>query len=80
MIRIMSEEPLLLFPNVHRVMKADRICKAKGIVTRVVPVPEDISSECGMCLVVSGNDLKTCTEALKEEEITFELYKRGENE
>jgi hypothetical protein len=80
MIRTTSEEPLLLFPNVHRVMKADRICKVKGIATRVVPVPEYISSECGMCLVVSDSDLKTCTKILKDEEIRFELYKRGENE
>ncbi len=76
----MSEEPLLLFPNVHKVMKADRLCKSIGIATRVIPVPEDISSECGMCLVVAGDDLEACTDALKEKEIIFELYKRGENE
>lgn len=73
----MSEEPLLLFPNVHKVMRADRICKAKGVATRVIPVPEEISSECGMCLVVAGSDLNACREALKEENITFELHKRG---
>ncbi|WP_010664325.1 DUF3343 domain-containing protein [Marinilabilia salmonicolor] len=73
----MSEEPLLLFPNVHKVMRADRICKARGIATRVIPVPEDISSECGMCLIVEGSNLSSCMEALKEENITFELHKRG---
>ncbi|RCW34542.1 DUF3343 domain-containing protein [Marinilabilia salmonicolor] len=77
MIGIMSEEPLLLFPNVHKVMRADRICKAKGIATRVIPVPEEISSECGMCLVVADSNLNACREALKEENITFELHKRG---
>lgn len=75
-----SGESLLLFPNVHKVMKADRLCKSIKIATRVIPVPEDISSECGMCLLVSGSDLKTCTEALKKENISFELHKRGDNE
>ncbi len=76
----MSAEPLLLFPNVHKVMKADRLFKSRGIPTRVIPVPEDISSECGMCLVVPYSDLEICTKALKQEGIGFELHKSDENE
>ena len=72
----MTGNALFLFPNVHKVMKADRICKSKGIATRVIPVPEDISSECGMCLLVSDSNLEICTKVLSQAEISFELHKR----
>ena len=44
---------ILLFPNVREVMKADRILKDNGLKVQVMPVPERISSECGMCMSVA---------------------------
>ncbi|WP_462317484.1 DUF3343 domain-containing protein [Marinilabilia sp.] len=69
----MTVEKLLLFQNVHKVMKADKICRMNGIRCRVIPVPEHISSECGMCLSVSPENWEKCLAILKEENIRFEI-------
>ncbi|PWD98108.1 DUF3343 domain-containing protein [Marinilabilia rubra] len=69
----MTDEKLLLFPNVHKVMKADRICRMNGIPCRVIPVPEHISSECGMCLLVPPDNWEKCKEILKAESIRYEI-------
>ena len=70
----MAEQILMLFPNVHEVMKADRLCRQQGISCRVIPVPEQISSECGMCLVVSAENMEICRKKLNENHISFEYH------
>ena len=69
----MNHENLFLFPNVHIVMKADRICRKQGIKVRVIPVPENISSECGMCLLVATEDVKKCRELFNAEKLVYEV-------
>ena len=41
---------ILTFANVRQVIKADRVLAQQGFTVRVIPVPEHISSECGMCI------------------------------
>ncbi|MGQ1891155.1 DUF3343 domain-containing protein [Thermophagus sp. OGC60D27] len=65
---------LFLFPNVHKVMKAEKICQAKGIKSRVIPVPEHISSECGMCVLVDAKDVEKCSALFVENNIPFEMH------
>lgn len=62
---------LFIFPNVHAVMKADRLCQSHGIKTRVIPVPEHLSSECGMCLLVGNKYIEVCEEAFCQNNLTF---------
>ncbi len=69
----MTNETLLLFPNVHTVMKADRLCSGQGIATKAVPVPEHISSECGMCLLINTLDLVACKTVLEQYKISFSI-------
>jgi hypothetical protein len=66
--------PILLFTNVHKVMQADTLCRQHGISCRVLPVPEDISSECGMCLEVEAENTEKCTVVLNENNIQFKIY------
>ena len=68
---------LFLFPNVHKVMKAEKICSNIGIQCRVIPVPEHISSECGMCLLVESGDVDKCVELFENNSIPFEVYPEG---
>jgi hypothetical protein len=41
---------IVTFTNVRQVIKADAIMRQNGIVAKIIPVPEHISSECGMCI------------------------------
>ena len=43
----------LLFPSVRYAIKAEALCRKQGVSCQVMPVPRQISSECGMCLEVA---------------------------
>ena len=41
---------LVLFPSVHVLMRAERILQRAGLPFEVLPTPQELSRECGMCL------------------------------
>jgi len=46
------KKALLLFQSIHELIRAERICREEGLAVQVLPVPRDISSECGMVLEI----------------------------
>lgn len=44
---------IALFRNAREVIRADTAASAAGLEYRVKPVPEEYSTECGMCLYVN---------------------------
>jgi len=43
---------VFLFESVHRVMRAEKILKGKGIAADLIPVPREINSDCGVAIEV----------------------------
>jgi len=41
---------VLLFKSVHQVMKAEKVLKGKGFTVDLIPVPREISSDCGVAV------------------------------
>jgi len=41
---------VILFPSVHFALQAEKLVKAKGISYKLIPVPRQLSSDCGVCL------------------------------
>ena len=39
-----------LFKAVSHAMKAERVLKEKGVPIKLIPVPKNISSDCGVCI------------------------------
>ncbi|NIA20321.1 MAG: DUF3343 domain-containing protein [Xanthomonadaceae bacterium] len=54
----MTMHMYLLFNSIHYVMKAEELLKKAGITIDLVPVPREISSDCGMCIAFSEQDLQ----------------------
>ena len=49
----MKEKPqysVMLFKAVSYVLKAEKILQKEGIPHKLIPVPKNISSDCGICL------------------------------
>lgn len=46
---------IALFKNAREVIRADAAARGAGLDCRVMPVPEEFSTECGMCLYVNDN-------------------------
>ncbi|MBN2808970.1 MAG: DUF3343 domain-containing protein [Deltaproteobacteria bacterium] len=47
----------LLFHSIHNVMLAEELLLANDIPTDMLPVPRELSSDCGMCLAGYWRDL-----------------------
>jgi hypothetical protein len=45
----------LLFHTIHDVLKAEKILKKQGFKPELVPIPRNLSSDCGMCIKVEDN-------------------------
>ena len=62
----MDGQPFIvfLFPSVSHVLKAERCLKERGIDHKLIPVPREVSSDCGVCLRVTADLQAAVTEAL----------------
>jgi len=45
----------LLFNTIHDVLKAEKILKKEKIIHELIPVPRNLSSDCGMCIKLEDN-------------------------
>ncbi len=54
----MTREPrtIILLPSAQHVVRAETRLNAAGIACKLVPVPRQISSDCGVCLSVATAD------------------------
>ena len=46
----MERDGILIFHSIHRVMRAEKVLKAAGLEVRLLPVPRELSSDCGLSL------------------------------
>lgn len=56
---------VFLFPSVGHALKAEKILKAAAIAHKLIPVPREISSDCGVCLRVEAGLRDATAEALQ---------------
>ena len=65
---------IALFKTVREVMKADALCRQHAIEAIVIPVPEKISNQCGMCLKLPSDRMKLFLELMLQYNIETTLY------
>lgn len=41
---------IVLFQSVHHALLAERLLKEAGIACKLIPIPRNLSSDCGVCL------------------------------
>ena len=75
---------VLILPSVHQVMRAEKILKEKGVKVDLIPVPREISSDCGVAVdfsvefkgevlrILEENKLRIIECYLKDREGRFE--------
>lgn len=56
---------VILFESVNSALHAEKILKANGIAHKIIPVPKHISSDCGVCIRVDGENLEQAGRALE---------------
>ncbi|GAB4267025.1 MULTISPECIES: DUF3343 domain-containing protein [Deferrisoma] len=61
----MDRDGILIFHSIHRVMAAEKALKAAGLDVRLMPVPRQLSSDCGLSIAFRTADLAAVEEALE---------------
>lgn len=68
---------VFLFESVHRVMRAEKVLKEKGIPVDLIPVPREINSDCGVAVELDTGSNEEALKILDENKISFlECYVR----
>lgn len=60
---------IALFRNAREVIRADAAARKAGMECRVRPVPEEYSTECGMCIYVSDAQIDEFRELMLQNRI-----------
>ncbi|MHB8108479.1 MAG: DUF3343 domain-containing protein [Syntrophorhabdaceae bacterium] len=55
---------IILFHSIHDVLRAEKVLKERSIAHELVPIPRNLSADCGMCVELN-DDIATVYELLK---------------
>ena len=47
---------VILFPSIHFVLQAEKMIKGKGFSIDLIPVPRQLSSDCGICMLIEWEE------------------------
>jgi hypothetical protein len=66
-------EVIITFRNVRLVIKADKLLQQHQLICKIVPVPEHISSECGMCIATNDENSQDIKQILNTHGIEYSV-------
>ena len=55
---------IALFQNISHALKSEKLLKEAGLTVKLIPVPKDISTDCGVCLRFPHEHQETVTRIL----------------
>jgi hypothetical protein len=55
---------VVLFPSVSHALTAEKILKKEGLSFKLIPVPKQISSDCGVCIRFPASSRERIVQAL----------------
>lgn len=61
-----------LFHSITGALQAEKRLKEKGVAIKLIPVPRQLSSDCGVCLRFERKDEPEVRSALEEERIDIQ--------
>jgi len=67
------EKLIVIFQSTHDAIKAERLCLKAGVVCQVIPVPRELSSDCGIALEINSNGKKRVEQLLAQNAIHSEF-------
>lgn len=74
----MNSYAIITFHNTHFALKAKTFLKNYGLRVETIPVPREISSECGFCSKILWKDKEIAKKIMKEHNIIYENIHRYE--
>ena len=69
---------VITFDSIHRVMKAEKLLREGNVPISLIPTPRQISSDCGMVISVTCQELERVQKILNENNLEIEgIYENG---
>jgi hypothetical protein len=68
----MSAQSVILFPTTAHVMRAEKLLKDAGYACSLKPVPRHLSSDCGICLVISTPESSSACALLDDKSVDYD--------
>lgn len=62
---------IILFNSTHQALKTEDRLRENGIVFEVVPLPKELSADCGLALEVDAADLEVIETIIKSSSISI---------
>jgi hypothetical protein len=70
---------VVIFSSIHQVMRAEKFLKGKGIKIDLIPVPREISSDCGVAIELPLEVRENVLHLFEENKIRIlECYTKAE--
>lgn len=66
------QHAVVLVDSTSHALYIEKLVKAKGFECKLIPVPRHLSSDCGVCVRVFGEDAGTIERLLQEANIQFQ--------
>jgi hypothetical protein len=63
---------VVVFYSITGALQAEKRLKAEGVAVKLIPVPRQLSSDCGVCLRFERQDEPGVKRALEEERIDIQ--------
>ncbi len=62
---------VLTFPSTHYALKAEKLCKNDGIQVAMIPLPRELSTDCGVALIVLPEECRNAVDLLRQEGLSL---------
>ena len=66
------QRSVVLFYSVSGALRAEKLLKKEGIITKPIPVPRHLSSDCGICLRFEQSDEARVRMILEEGQVEIQ--------
>lgn len=78
---VRENDIVAIFNSVHRVMQAEKVLKAAGTEILLIPVPRQLTSDCGLAIRYDSGQKDRVERILEEKKLSpAERYRREGNE
>ena len=65
-VRPDMSQGVILFPSIHFALQAEKMVKGKGFSIDLIPVPRQLSSDCGICMLIEWEERGKLRNLLEE--------------
>jgi hypothetical protein len=65
-------EAIILFHSTNYAIWTQDLLKENNITCKMIPVPRDLSSDCGYCVRISPDDLEVSEKMLKKNDVEYD--------